>query len=143
MVSSAWGIMFGVGKRSLEQQYVLHAAATSSLLQELLQHWQPWLPDLEWPDMAVHVPRLAQAIVELVEEGLVEVVLGPIDSQKGLVPTADVPAIVRDPGSWYSEEDGTPVVELVLAEGAGLVDVPPRRGWRSCPEQGHLRPGRS
>lgn len=71
-----WGIMWGVGDSSIEQQYVLYAAATSSTLIDLLQHWRPWEPELEWPDMAVHVPRLAQAIVELVEAGWVEVFLG-------------------------------------------------------------------
>jgi hypothetical protein len=40
-------------------------------------YWQPWLPELEWPDMVVHVPRLAQATVELVSMGFVEVFMGP------------------------------------------------------------------
>lgn len=120
-----------MSERSIEQQYVLYAAATSSILMELLQHWQPWLPELEWRDMAVHVPRLAQAIVELVDEGLVEVFLGPWDGESGLVPTADVPEVVRDPDSWYREDGGTPLVELILTEAAGPVDLPACRERRS------------
>jgi hypothetical protein len=120
-----------VSELPTEQQYVLYAAATSSTLMELLQHWQPWEPELEWRDMAVHVPRLAQAIVELVERGLVEVFLGPQDGESGLVPSADVPEVVYDPRSWYREDGPTPLVELVLTEAAGPVELPVRRERQS------------
>jgi hypothetical protein len=116
-----------VNELSVEQRYVLYAAATHSTLMELLQHWQPWEPGLEWHDMAVHVPRLAQAIVELVERGLVEVFLEAWDGESGLVPSADVPEVVCDPDSWYREGAPTPHVELTLTEAAGLVDLPPCR----------------
>ena len=111
----------------IEQQYVLHAAATKMTLMELLQDWQPWLPELEWRDMRPHVPRLAQAIVELVDQGLVEVFCGWLGGGSGLVPTGEVPDVVRDPDSWFREYGPTPMVELVLTEIAGPVDLPPRR----------------
>lgn len=112
---------------SIEQQYVLYAAATHSTLMELLQHWQPWEPELEWHDMAVRVPRLAQAIVELVERGLVEVFLGAWDGESGLVASVDVPEVVCDPASWYREDAPTPLVELTLTVAAGPVDLPAHR----------------
>src|SRR6266545_306403 len=121
-----------VSERSIEQQYVLYAAATSSTLMELLQHWQPWEPELEWADMAVHVPRLAQAIVELADRGLVKVFLEPRGAgEGGLVPSADVPKVVYDPGSWYSEDETTPHIELIITEAAGLVPLPAGRDRRS------------
>lgn len=120
-----------MGELSIEQQYVLYAAATSSTVMELLRHWRPWEPELEWRDMAVHVPRLAQAIVELVEAGWVEVFLGPPDGESGLVPSADVPKVVCDARSWYREDGSGPLVELVLTTaGEGRVQLPPpSRPW--------------
>jgi hypothetical protein len=53
----------------LEHQYVLYAAATHSSLLELLTHWQSWLPDMEWCEMAVHIPALAEAITVPVARG--------------------------------------------------------------------------
>jgi hypothetical protein len=115
-----------VGKLSIEQRYVLHAAATSSTLMDLLRHWQPWEPALEWPDLAVHVPRLARAILELVEAGWVEVFLGPQDGESRLVPSMDVPDVVHDSRNWYREDGPTPLVELVLTTaGEGRVQLPP------------------
>ena len=120
-----------MSESSIEQQYVLYAAATSSTLMELLQHWRPWESELEWADMAVHVPRLAKAIVELVEAGWVEVFLGPLDGESGLVPTADIAEVVCDPRSWYREDGSAPLVELVLTTaGEGHVELPPPgRPW--------------
>jgi hypothetical protein len=120
-----------VTELSIEHQYVIYAAATRSTLMELLQHWQPWEAELEWPDMAVHVPRLAHAIVELVDSGLVEVFCGPRDGEAALMPSADVPEVVCDPGSWYREDRPTPLVELILTAAAGPVDLPRRRERRS------------
>jgi hypothetical protein len=115
-----------VKELSVEQQYVLYAAATSSSLMELRQHWQPWEPGLEWRDPAVQVPRLAQAIVELVEAGWVEVFLGLLGGESGLVPSADVPDVVHDSRNWYREDGRAPLVELVLtAAFEGQVRPPP------------------
>src|SRR5262249_22088979 len=123
-----------VSELSMEQQYVLYAAATSSTLMELLQHWQPWEPELEGPELAVHVPPLAQAIVGLVERGWVGALLGVGDGESGLVPSADVPKVVCDPGSWYREDGPTPLVELILTQAAGPVDLPARRQRLSSQE---------
>jgi hypothetical protein len=114
-----------VNDPSVEQQHVLYAAATHSTLTELLMKWQPWTPGLESRDMAIHIPRLAQAIIELVDGGLVEVFLGTPDGESGLVSGQDVPAVVRDPDSWYGGRRG-PLVELILTAAAGLVSLPPR-----------------
>ena len=112
----------------LEQQYVLYAAATHSSLLDLLTHWQPWLPDLEWPEIAVHVPALAEAINVLVANGQIELFLGEHGGEVGLVSPPDVPDVVTDPNSWWSPIEGTtPETVLLLAAGTGPVPLPQRR----------------
>jgi len=112
----------------LEHQYVLYAAATHSNLLDLLTHWQPWLPDLEWSDMAVHVPALAEAITVLVARGQVELLLGEPGREVGLVSSAEVPNIVMDPSNWWSPIDGrTPETALLLTPEASPVPVPQPR----------------
>jgi hypothetical protein len=112
----------------LEHQYVLYAAATHSSLLELLTRWQAWLPDLEWPEMEVHIPALAEAITALVARGYVELLVGEPSGEMGLVSAEDVPSIVMDPSSWWSSMEGmTPQTELVLTPEAGLAPLPQRR----------------
>src|SRR4051794_659454 len=36
---------------TVEEQYVLYAAAINSDLLGLLTEWQPWMPNLEWSDL--------------------------------------------------------------------------------------------
>src|SRR5947209_1991893 len=106
----------------LEQQYVLYAAATHPSLLDLLTHWQPWLPDLEWSEMAVYIPALAGAITVLVANGQVELFLGEHGGEVGLVLSPDVPDVVIDPDSWWSPAEGTtPETALVLTPGTGTV----------------------
>jgi hypothetical protein len=115
-----------VDELSIEQRYVLYAAAMGASVMELLQQWRPWEPKLEWRDLAVHVPRLAQAIVEMVDAGWVEVFLGPPGGESGLVPSVDVPGVVHDPRNWYREDGPPQLGELVLTRAfEGLVQVPP------------------
>jgi hypothetical protein len=106
----------------LEHQYVLYAAATRSSLLDLLTHWQPWSPELEWPDLAVHIPALAEAITVLVARGRVELFLDEVR----LVAPADVHDVVTDANNWWSPGDGTlPETALVLV--SGLAPLPRRR----------------
>lgn len=112
----------------LEHQYVLYAAATHSNLLDLLTQWQPWLPDLKWPEMAVHIPALAEAITVLVARRRVELFFGLPGGEVGLVSLADVPDIVMDPNSWWSPVEGTtPETALVLTAGTRPVPLPQRR----------------
>jgi hypothetical protein len=114
----------------LEHQYVLYAAATSSTLVELLTDWRPWLPDLDWSDMSLEVPVLADAIVELVNQGRVELFYGEPDGELGSVSPADVPDVVHDLRTWWNEER-VPRTELLLTPQAGGVGVPERRTSRT------------
>ena len=112
----------------LEQQYVRYAAATHSSLLDLLTHWQPWLPNLEWSHMVVHIPALADAIIVLVADGQVELLLGDRGSEPAPMSPADVPGIVTNPDSWWSPVDGTtPQTVLVLTAASGPASLPPRR----------------
>jgi hypothetical protein len=112
----------------LEHQYVLYAAATHSNLLELLTHWQPWLPDLEWSDIAVHVPALAEAITVLVARGQIELFFGEPGGEVGLVSSAEVPNIVMDPSNWWSPIEGTtPETELLLTPEASPAPIPQLR----------------
>jgi hypothetical protein len=112
---------------SIEYQYVLYAAATHSSLLELLTQWQPWLPEMEWPEMAVHVPALAEAIVVLVARGDVELFFGEPGGEVGLVPPAGVPNIVLEASNWWSPVEGTtPETELVLTPEASPAPIPQR-----------------
>jgi hypothetical protein len=126
----------GVNAVPLEHQYVLYAAATHSSLLDLLTHWQPWLPDLEWPEMAVHIPALADAITVLVAGGQVELFLGESGDEVGLVLPADVPGIVTNPNSWWSPDEGTtPETALLLTSGSSPVPLPQRRPEAAGTEQ--------
>jgi hypothetical protein len=109
----------------LEYHYVLYAAATHSTLLELLTHWQPWLPEADWSDLAVNVPALAAAIGDLASQGHIELLHGPPGGELGLVACADVPNVVADPANWWSAES-TPQTELVLTSTAGSVRIPER-----------------
>ena len=112
----------------LEHQYVLYAAATHSNLLDLLTHWQPWLPEVEWSQMAVHVPALAEAIVVLVARGDVELLFGERGGDVGLVLPADVANIVMDASNWWSPvEETTPETALVLTPEASPAPIPRRR----------------
>jgi hypothetical protein len=122
----------------LEHQYVLYAAATHSSLLDLLTHWQPWLPDLEWSEMAVHIPALADAITVLLARGQIELFLGERGGEVGLVLSA-VPDIVTDPNCWWSPVEGTtPETALVLVPGSSPVPLPQRRPEAAGPSSsGH------
>jgi hypothetical protein len=112
----------------LEHQYVMYAAATHSSLLDLLTHWQPWLPDLEWSDVAVHIPALAEAITALVAQGQSELFLGENGGEVGLVSLVGVPNVVADASSWWSPLEGmTPETALVLRPEAGPAPLPQRR----------------
>jgi hypothetical protein len=111
-----------------EHQYVLYAAATHSSLLDLLTHWQPWLPDLEWSDMAVHIPALAEAITALVAQGQIELFFGENGGEVGLVSSVDVPNVVADASSWWSPVEGTTSqTALVLRPEASPAPLPQRR----------------
>jgi hypothetical protein len=112
----------------LEQQYVLYAAATHSSLLDLLTNWQPWLPDLEWSELAAHIPALAEAINVLVATGQVELFLSEHGGEMGLVSSAYVPALVTDPDNWWSPIEGTtPETALLLAADTDPAPLPQRR----------------
>jgi hypothetical protein len=110
----------------LEHQYVLYAAATHSSLLDLLTHWQPWCPELEWSDMAIHVPTLATAVTELADRGHIDLFYGPPEGEVGLAFSADVSRIVSGPANWWNEES-VPQTALVLMPAAGLAPIPERR----------------
>jgi hypothetical protein len=112
---------------SIRHQHVLYAAATHATLLDLLNNWQPWLSGLEWQDLAVHIPGLAQAIVELVDRGMVEVFQSRPDGEAAMVAGADVPRLVYDPDSWWRPDGPIAVVELSTTPTAGSVDMPSRR----------------
>ena len=97
----------------IEHQNVLYAAATHSSLLDLLKHWQPWLPDLEWSEMAVHIPALADAITVPTARGQIGLLFGEPEGEVGLVSPQDVSNIVFDVSSWWSPVEGT-TTETVL-----------------------------
>jgi hypothetical protein len=107
----------------LAHQYVLYGAATHESLLELLTHWQPCCPELEWPDMAIHVPVLATAITELVDRGDVELFYGLREGEIGIVLCGHVPSIVNDPSNWWNDAS-TPRTALALTETAGPAPIP-------------------
>src|SRR4051812_29956031 len=109
-----------------EEQYVLYAAATRSTLLDLLTDWQPWEPDLDWQDLAVYIPPLAEAIVSLSDRGYVQFFYGPPDGDIKLVPTEEVRSYVIVPSNWWND-DQTPESKLLLTESAGQVPLPQRR----------------
>ena len=110
----------------LAHQYVLYGAATHQSLLELLTEWQPWCPELDWPDMAIHLPILATAITELAGRGHVELFYGPKGGEVGIVLDVDLPHIVNDPSNWWNKVS-TPETALVLMESAGLAPIADRR----------------
>lgn len=104
---------------SPEQQCVLLGAAERDLLIDLLVKWEP---GLDWSGRVAHVPRLARAVIELVNMGLVEVYQAPnVHAESVLVLPKDVPAVVNEPGNWYGEDGTLSIVELVDADAAGPV----------------------
>jgi hypothetical protein len=127
----------------LAHQYVLYGAATHETLLELLTHWQPWCPELEWSDMAVHVPVLAAAIADLADRGHIELFYGPPEGEIGLASAADIQRIVNDPANWWCEES-TPQTELLLMPSVGLAPIPEPRPdvyrCRRAPDLAGFRP---
>jgi hypothetical protein len=115
-----------VSDLALAHQYVLYGAATHQSLLDLLTHWQPWCPELEWPDMAIHVPVLAAAITELMDRALVELRYGPEGGGVEVVLDKDLAYIVNGPSNWWNDVS-TPRTELVLMESAGLAPIPEQR----------------
>jgi hypothetical protein len=98
-----------------EEQFVLRGADENDLLLDLLTGWAP---DGSWPDRLTEVPRLAAAIVRLVQDGAVEVWFHPSWGLEPELLTADrVQGVVEDPDNWWTEEGPRYVVEL--ARGAG------------------------
>jgi hypothetical protein len=110
----------------LAHQYVLYSAATNDNLLGLLTWWQPWCPELEWSDMAVHVPLLAAAITELSQRGDIKLFYGPPGGEVGLASIADVERIVSDPANWWNDEL-TPQTELLMTPSGGPAPFPERR----------------
>jgi hypothetical protein len=103
-----------------EQQCVLVAAAEAATLTDLLVLWEP---ASSWSERATQIPRLAQAIVQLVNEDLIEVYLGWARSQaEGELVTKDnVTTVVFDPRNWGLENYSGAVVELISADSAADV----------------------
>lgn len=104
---------------SAEQQCVLYAASRAGLLQDLLCDWEP---RLDWPSRLAHVPRLAQAIIELHNAGLIEVYQTPDSTtESALLATDDLAAVISDRTNWMTEEGAASLVELTLTNHATTV----------------------
>ena len=115
--------MLSWSELSPEQKCVLYAAATSALLQDLLRSWSP---GSSWDDLMVHVPRLARAVVEMVQADLVEVYLAPSGEFEGaLVFPEDVPDVINDPENWMTVDGPKNMVELGATQRASAVGIKP------------------
>jgi hypothetical protein len=102
-----------------EQQCVLFTAAEAGLLQDLLCDWDP---SADWENLLTHVPRLAQAIIELHRHGLIEIHQAPdATAESALVLADDLAAVISDPANWMTENGPATLVELSLTEAAGPV----------------------
>jgi hypothetical protein len=94
-----------------EQKCVLVEAAKSGLLQDVLTSWAP---GDDWTRRLSYVPRLAQAIIDLVAVGLVEVYQSiSLEDEDELVFDEDLPAVVQDPANWMTDDGPRKLVELV------------------------------
>jgi len=103
-------------QRSEEQQHVLYAAATAALLPDLLALWEP---ALDWDQRLAHVPRLANAIIDLQRSGLIELYQASNTATESVLVEAEaVPALAHDPAHWMTDEGPTILVELALTDAA-------------------------
>jgi hypothetical protein len=98
---------------------VLVEAAEAGLLQDVLASWAP---GEDWTERLVDVPRLAQAIVELADSGMIEVYQSPsIGFEGALVFPEDLFSVVSDPSNWMTDDGPSTLVELVSTTAADEV----------------------
>ncbi len=96
---------------SPEQKCVLLEAAKSGLLQDVLATWEP---RDDWTQRLSYVPRLAQAVIDLVAAGYIEVYQRASLNDKGeFVFDEDLPGVVLDPANWMTDNGPRILVELV------------------------------
>lgn len=102
-----------------EQRAVLLNAVEHSYLDSLLMEW---IPGKDWPERLPEVPRLARAIEELADQGLIEMTE---DTDQVGQPPIDVPAdrlheVVSNPANWWSPEGTGPFALSPTDEGLAV-----------------------
>jgi hypothetical protein len=136
LIDALWDARCGQSAwRSLtkEQQCVLFSAAEESMLIGVLANWEP---ELDWPERAESIPRLAAAAVALLRADLIEVYQQPLQvGETSYLAGGEGIDILSDPHNWWRAEDaggktgpqangefadGEKVIYVLVASNAGI-----------------------
>lgn len=90
-----------------QQQCVLLNAVEEAYLFSVLNDC---VPGQDWADRLPHVPRMAQIVEEMIDQGLIELTK---DSDEEGEPPVDIPAdqvhaVLSDPDNWWSPDGVRP-----------------------------------
>jgi hypothetical protein len=110
-LSQAWD------RLTLEQQCGIALSIGDCDLRTLLVGW-----DQGWParDLADSMRRLGRAVLQLVDEGLIEVLPPNSGSECEPLSRAEVAEVVADPKAWWDGGEGVAVMVWLVLTDPGL-----------------------